>query len=75
MAGGDRHRRSLRFADEINAAHAYGAFAILNGIVVQRNFPNEDADDVVADAERVRAPMKRKNAKTKTSRYRGVCWH
>ena len=49
-------------------------FAILNGIVAQRNFLNEDADDVVADAERVRAPMKRKNAEIKTSRYRGVCW-
>jgi hypothetical protein len=36
------------------------------------NFPNEDKDDVVNEAARVRAANKRKKAASKSSRFRGV---
>ena len=64
-----------RFVDEVEAAHAYDAHAIANGIDTPRNFPSENEDDVVAEAKRVRdAPKKRKNAASKSSRFRGVSW-
>ena len=64
------------FVDEIEAAHAFDAYAIENGINVPRNFPDEDEDEVVAEAARVRAaPKKRKNAASKMSRFRGVRWN
>ena len=61
-------RKSLGiFVNEIDAAHAYDAYAIANGINRPRNFPSED--DVV------RAPPKqRKKAANKSSKYRGVSW-
>jgi len=63
------------FADEAEAAHAYDAYAIANGIDTPRNFPDEDEDDVVAEAARVRAaPKKRKKAANATSTYQGVSW-
>ena len=64
------------FDDELVAAHAYDAYAITNGINTPRNFPNEDEDAVVAETARVRAaPKKRKNAASKSSRFRGVFWN
>ena len=63
------------FTDEVNAAHAYDAYAIANGIDTPRNFPDEDEDDVVAEAARGRAAKKRKKVASKSSRFRGVCWH
>ena len=63
------------FDDELVAAHAYDAYAITNGINTPRNFPNEDEDAVVAEAERGRAAKKRKKAASKSSRFSGVCWH
>ena len=55
-------------------AHAYDAHAIANGIDTPRNFPNEDEDDVVAEAERGRAAKKRKKLASKTSRFsRPLC--
>jgi len=66
------------FTDEVNAAHAYDAYAITNGVETTRNFPNENESEVVAAAARVRAaPKKRKkqkNAASKSSRLRGVSW-
>ena len=62
------------FADEIEAAHVYDAYAIANGIDTPRNFPNEAEDAVVAEAERGRAAKKQKKAASKSSRFRGVCW-
>ena len=64
------------FLDEVAAARAYDAYAIAKGIQTQRNFPNEDEDDVVAEAARVRAaPHKRKKAastsSSKSSRFGG----
>ena len=54
------------FTDEVEAAHAYDAYAIANDIDVPRNFPNEDEDAVVAEAERGRAAKKRKKAASKS---------
>tara|TARA_B110000208_G_scaffold94374_1_gene118371 strand:+ start:221 stop:664 length:444 start_codon:yes stop_codon:yes gene_type:complete len=66
------------FTDEVNAAHAYDAYAITNGVETTRNFPNENESEVVAAAARVRAaPKKRKkqkNAASKSSHLRGVSW-
>ena len=67
------------FTDEIEAAHAYDAYAIANGGDRQtdpsRNFDDEDEDDVLAEAARVRdAPKRRKNASSKSSHFRGVSW-
>ena len=63
------------FVDENVAARAYDAYAITNGIHTQRNFPDEDEDDVVAEVARFRAaPKKRKNAASKSSRFRCVSW-
>jgi len=63
------------FADEIEAAHAYDAYVIVNGIATPRNFPNKAEDAVLAEAERGRAAKKRKTAAGKSSRFRGVSWH
>ena len=64
------------FDNELEAAHAYDAYAITNGIDTPRNFPNEDEAAVVAETARVRAaPKKRKNAASKSSRFRGVSWN
>ena len=68
------------FTDEVNAAHAYDAYAITNGVETTRNFPNEVESEVVAEAAReaarVRAaPKTRRNAASKTSRFQGVRWH
>ena len=61
------------FTDELQAAHAYDAHAIENKIDTPRNFPDEDEDEVVAEAARVRAaPKKRKKAANKTSSFQGV---
>jgi hypothetical protein len=60
--------------DEVEAAHAYDAHAIANGIETPRNFPNEAEDEVVAEAERRRAAKKRKRSASKSSRFRGVSW-
>ena len=54
------------FTDEIMAAHAYDAYSIANGIDTPRNFPNEDEDDMVTEAERGRAAKKRKKAASKS---------
>ena len=64
------------FLDEVAAARAYDAYAIAKRIQTRRNFPNEDEDDVVAEAARVRAaPHKRKKAastsSSKSSRFGG----
>ena len=63
-----------RFASETEAARAYDAHAIVNGIAT-RNFPDDDEDAVVADVERARALKKKKRAESKTSRFRGVSWN
>ena len=70
IRSGGKKKHIGSFADEVEAAHAYDAYAIANGIDMPRNFPNEDEDDVVAEA-RVRAASR----KRKTSSYRGVSWH
>ena len=64
-----------RYPNERDAARAYDAFVIANGINVPRNFPNEAEDAVVAEAERGRAAKKRKVAASMSSRFRGVSWH
>ena len=72
---GGKQKTIGRFTDEIEAAHAYDAYAIANGIDTPRNFPDEDEDDVVAEAERGRAAKKRKKVASTSSRFRGVCWN
>ena len=73
-----RTKRIASFDDENVAAHAYDAYAIVNRINTRRNFPDEDEDEMVAEAACVRAaPRKRKQyaPPNKSSRFRGVCWH
>ena len=67
-------KRIGHFTDEGEAAHAYDAYAIVNGIDTPRNFPDENEDAVVAEAERGRAATKQKNAASKSSTYKGVSW-
>ena len=50
----------------------YDAYVIANDIDTVRNFPNEDADAVVAEVERRRAA--KRQGKPSSSRFRGVSW-
>ena len=66
-----------KYADEVEAAHAYDAYAIANNIVTPLNFPEKKVAGV---APRGRAaPIKNKKRKkagevAKSSRFRGVSW-
>ena len=61
------------YDDEVEAARAYDAYAVANSIDTPPNFPNENEDNMVAEAARVRPALKkRKKTASKTSRFRGV---
>ena len=77
-AGGIRDGRKRKyvgtFVDETEAAHAFDAYAITNGIDVPLNFPDEDAtDELVAEAERMRVETERKRAEAAHARASLCC--
>ena len=56
FSGRQKHIGS--YFDEGEAAHAYDAFIITAGLGKPRNFPDENEDDVVAEAARVLARVR-----------------
>ena len=60
------------FEDEVEAAYAFDAHAIVNNSNAILNFSNKRQDDVVAEAARGRAVKKLTPVAKKTSHFRGV---
>ena len=65
---GQKRKRLGSYADERVAAHMYDAYVLTNSIDASLNFPSEDPDAVVADAEAERARVEAERAEPTAER-------